>query len=394
MALIKCPECEQSVSDKASKCPKCGYPIQEYLNSKVEDAQIEIPEVEDIPIIPVETSATIESPADIQQVPTQKKSKKKLFIALIAACVVCVAVLGFALGTNLFATKLTVEDITISKWRLTDSSDYGDYYEGTITSEQEKPFIAVIGQYEDEESTPEFVYVEDGKGIIETYEDTDEDPSTKYRAIGYLGGTPVDISDMKVKYSDSDYYDWSYSDSTSCDVLIDIDMNNTKNGLLVFDVINETNNETERNMIAVVINGKAQYSYYAYLPYKSRGIDVSIVPKLFCESASVASEDYVIEKAYTAEKSETSYSNSYSGEETLAFAGYADGFVLYTRELKEGGNKENRNVVRNMRVFLHDGECTITTYDSVDEDETILMPKYEFNFIGYITWTSLEKEIV
>ena len=25
MALIKCPECSNDVSDKAEKCPKCGY---------------------------------------------------------------------------------------------------------------------------------------------------------------------------------------------------------------------------------------------------------------------------------------------------------------------------------------------------------------------------------
>ena len=385
MALIKCPECGQSISDKASKCPKCGYPIQEYLSSNAEETRTE--NVND-------PSVNTESSTDIQQVPIQKKSKKKLVVALLVVCVAFVAALAVIFGSSLLAPKLTVDDITISKWRLTDSSDYGDYYEGTINSDQKKPFIAVIGQYENDESKPEFVYVEDGKGIIETYEDTDEDPSIKYRPIGYLGGTSVDITNIKVKYKDSDYYDWSFLGSSNCDVLISVDMNNTKNGLLVFDIINETNNETKRNMIAVVINGKAEYSYYAELPYKARGIDVSIVPKLFCESAAITKEDYVIEKAYTAEKYESSYSNSYSGKETLAFADYADGFVLYTRELKEGGNKENRNVVSNLRVFLRDGECTLTTYDSVDADETILKPKYEFNIIGYITWTPLEKEII
>lgn len=29
MALIKCPECGNEVSDKANVCPKCGYPISE-----------------------------------------------------------------------------------------------------------------------------------------------------------------------------------------------------------------------------------------------------------------------------------------------------------------------------------------------------------------------------
>lgn len=29
MALIKCPECGQEVSDKAIQCPRCAYPIAE-----------------------------------------------------------------------------------------------------------------------------------------------------------------------------------------------------------------------------------------------------------------------------------------------------------------------------------------------------------------------------
>lgn len=33
MALIKCPECDRDISDKASACPNCGYPIAKYLNN-------------------------------------------------------------------------------------------------------------------------------------------------------------------------------------------------------------------------------------------------------------------------------------------------------------------------------------------------------------------------
>lgn len=29
MALIKCPECQLQVSDKALSCPHCGYPINQ-----------------------------------------------------------------------------------------------------------------------------------------------------------------------------------------------------------------------------------------------------------------------------------------------------------------------------------------------------------------------------
>jgi len=28
MALIKCPECSNEVSDQAASCPKCGYPLK------------------------------------------------------------------------------------------------------------------------------------------------------------------------------------------------------------------------------------------------------------------------------------------------------------------------------------------------------------------------------
>ncbi len=33
MALIKCPECGKEISDKAGKCPYCGYPIEEIENN-------------------------------------------------------------------------------------------------------------------------------------------------------------------------------------------------------------------------------------------------------------------------------------------------------------------------------------------------------------------------
>lgn len=36
MALIKCPECKNEISDKAENCPKCGYPILSEICSKEE----------------------------------------------------------------------------------------------------------------------------------------------------------------------------------------------------------------------------------------------------------------------------------------------------------------------------------------------------------------------
>src|SRR5438132_10229457 len=36
MALIKCPECCNEVSDKATSCPKCGYPLLQMRSPQVE----------------------------------------------------------------------------------------------------------------------------------------------------------------------------------------------------------------------------------------------------------------------------------------------------------------------------------------------------------------------
>jgi hypothetical protein len=34
MALIKCEECEHSISDKAQSCPQCGYPSKENVMTR------------------------------------------------------------------------------------------------------------------------------------------------------------------------------------------------------------------------------------------------------------------------------------------------------------------------------------------------------------------------
>jgi len=36
MSLVKCPECQSEVSDRASSCPKCGFPLKESAVSSKE----------------------------------------------------------------------------------------------------------------------------------------------------------------------------------------------------------------------------------------------------------------------------------------------------------------------------------------------------------------------
>lgn len=380
------------ISDKAEKCPKCGYQMQDSLDTAEEavtqGAAAEIEEAKEIPAAEEKQKTRFSLKTVLTSVAGAKKSKKKTAIIIAGIVLVMFAVL-YAVGSA--NSTLKVNEISINKWRLTDSRWYSDYYEGSVTSDQKKPFVAVIAQYDDEDSRPELVYVENGEGIFSTSESTSSDPSVKYRAIGYLSGTRVDSKGMTIKYKDRDYTDYSSLEESDCYVDIEMDMRNNKTGLLLFDVVNQTNGDRGTNLVAIVVKGKTKYSYYAELPYKSRGIEISIEPKLFCESVSLKQGDYTVQKDYKAEKKEGYFGTYYSGEMEIAFGDKQDGFALYTRELLEGGNKKNRNDVNNMYNFIHDGECKFTTYDSADENETILMPKYDFNIVGYITWNSLEK---
>lgn len=44
MALIRCPECEREVSDRASACPNCGFPLAEIVTSGI--VKIKLPRTE------------------------------------------------------------------------------------------------------------------------------------------------------------------------------------------------------------------------------------------------------------------------------------------------------------------------------------------------------------
>lgn len=85
MALLSCPECKNSVSDKASTCPKCGYPIQTYINkslpnnSKPDDYFNQV------------SSYSKKSTNVMLEQPTTSKANDKLKLLLVAFLIV----LGF-----------------------------------------------------------------------------------------------------------------------------------------------------------------------------------------------------------------------------------------------------------------------------------------------------------
>lgn len=80
----------------------------------------------------------------------------------------------------------------------------------------------------------------------------------------------------------------------------------------------------------------------------------------------------------------------YYGEEVLSFPELDNGFVIFSRKLIAGGNKEDRNKAQYDYDLLIGSECTIRIGDLINpsNDE----PKYEISVIGYIPMHSIKAE--
>lgn len=380
MALIKCPECGKEISDKAQKCIHCGYPL------KSEQLDINITSDED-----VKKASKSENNSECSEVKEKKRNKKKIIIPIMVVVLLLICISGIFIITK-NKNNVNVSKIDISKWKLLSEETYYDEYEGTISADETKPFVAVLGYYNKDDRTPTLVFVEDGKGTIQTTVLSDEDPSLKYKAIGYIDGKKVDESVIKnIEYNDSDYDDWSYN--TSCTVTIDIEMNKKVTGILFLELSNDLTNNIDRNVAVVIINGVGHYNYsLSDLPLKSRGVEVTAVPKFFCESVKVKAADFNTDK-YTIEKNEYEYldTTGYTGKTEMTFKDFEDGLILYTEELLDGGNRKDIGKVIGNATYLQNQQCIIQTYTFGDSDSKILKPKYDIRIRGYLRWNSLKK---
>lgn len=373
MAMIECPECGNAVSDRAAKCPRCGYPLQSM--EKIENIQ----------------TSNVEQQKDdtVYSHKPVRKPKKILLIVLgfVVASTVCIL-----LGLGYYGTDVNVQDITVGKWKLVDASEYSDIYEGTIATEELKPFVAVIGSYENEDNAPAFVYMENGEGLFQTYEGKETDPSVKYTPIGYMTGRAVRESDFKeIRYKDYDYFDWDFANNTGCTLDIDFEFNTKSSGLLFFELQNDLTSEIQHNCIAVIVDGKGSYSnILSELPFKSRGVEVEAVPKFFCPAGILNESSYNVEKEFDIEKSEETYSTTFSGTEEISLIDKRDGLVLYTSTLIDGGEKELRGKTDYQKALVREGSCTLTTALLSDSEDNILMPTYDIEIAGYIPWETLK----
>lgn len=388
MALIKCPECGSTISDKAEKCPKCGCPLG-IRNAAAQGSQQAPPQAEQT--VPTEKQAM-----GVATVANRKHIGK---IGVIFLVIALAAVLGLLALKN---AAPTVKDIAITKWKLTDQSKYSNTYEATVTADTKKPFVALIGYYASENielddgtsmsPMPDFVYMDGGEGKLEVIEYDDDDPSLKRVPIGYLSCKTLSEKDVKqMSCTVTDYSD--YSDSTEADVDFEIELKSKESGILIYDVSNDMTKDVKTDCQVTIIDGKGSGTFYLWdLPAKSRGVEATLKPKAFCKAQEVKDSDYSVEKEFSIEKTDGKYFTQYNGNMRLRFADTCeDGVLLFTSELTEGGKASKRGDAANLCTVISGHIADITTYDSCDADETMITPVYDINIMAYLPFKKIEK---
>ena len=324
-------------------------------------------------------------------------------IPAIAAVAVMIAAIG--LYMLLRAGGARVNSIAVSKWMLTDEGYSADHYAGLVTSDESRPFAAVIS---DGDGDVRLVFMDGGEGTVQISVPSDEDPSLACEIEGYMTGKTVRKSDFEeITYSGSDYYDWdmssldpSYSDYTSCIVDIEAVMKKNATGILIYDVEDNINQTVEQNDAMAIVNGVGRSAYISDdLPYKSRGMeDITVIPRFFCAAEKLDNVLTSADSSFVMDREETSYTSlsntvKYSGTMNLVLSDYSNGFIVYTATQTAGGEADERGaaLIRYARVYPG-GRFSLKTHNSYDIDAKVSEPEYEFHIAGFLAWTELGQD--
>ena len=119
MALIKCPECDKEISDRAARCPKCGIPME-----KIQSLQ--------------QRSAMNEISKEKEEHHIQYQQKKRRWLwGLVAIIVLLLAVLAFLLLCDRNGSQSKhPDDVFIENSSRSDGNDRDNNIKNTILSSE------------------------------------------------------------------------------------------------------------------------------------------------------------------------------------------------------------------------------------------------------------------
>ena len=171
MALIKCPECGNEISDKVKACPHCGFPFETNQDNKKEVQQVELSAINITP----------------------KKSKTTKYILIGVLSLVAIAVIGllvnYFLGIkkyndyidNLNATMVTMLDggseaesllnLTAKVWFNTIYQEYDvetdKYTKSSFGIWHEDFNDALAYLFSDSQTKTTIAYIEDNQDLVD-----------------------------------------------------------------------------------------------------------------------------------------------------------------------------------------------------------------------------------
>lgn len=154
MALIKCPECGKEISDKAGKCPYCGYPIEEIENTVVNETNKQ--EISD----------------SNKGVPKKKKTLNKKVIIAVSS-IIGVAAIGFGVYMITTADARTY----MQAKQLYDEGNYKEAIEKFQTIEDYKNTNELINECEYNLSPDGQFLITFVDGLEERWDFSDKDNS-------------------------------------------------------------------------------------------------------------------------------------------------------------------------------------------------------------------------
>lgn len=372
---MRCVNCGSEIPDEAKEYPRCGTDVEVTQEREMQ----------------TETELT-----------PPKSSKKNIYAVLISSVLViaiAAAALFFIKSKELGA--LQVENITGNRWVLTDESSTHDQYEGDVSSNETRPFAAVIGESADDDY-PSIVFMNEGQGKIQRLLPRYDDPTEAWYVMGYLEGHIVTEADIeRIEYSGRDYYDAEYNNYTWSTVDINFVLSDDLTGLLIYDVKDNVTNAIKYNNAIAIVDGIGMSTYFADgLPYKSRGTeDLEIIPKFFCQANMLDESYHSSDSAFSMDKEEKNYNSEYlsdsvrySGKLDIEYPEYGNGIIIYTRTQTAGGEPEEKDETSNRIAYLYEEKCSIETYASYDADSHVKEPEYDFHIVGYLPWKEIGQE--
>lgn len=135
MALINCPECGKEVSDKALKCPNCGYPLEDMDFAKEEVVE------ETIETVDEDISKEV---AEEKIVKEKKPIPKKVIVGIIGGLVVA-SLIGYLVTSNIRAYSKGKELYSQKKYKeaIEIFSDLNDYKDSKELLEKSQKMYAI-----------------------------------------------------------------------------------------------------------------------------------------------------------------------------------------------------------------------------------------------------------